>query len=93
MVDVNTLDYATLGTAIIAILMSIGGAVVISGRGKFVAAISDMALLLVDISVLMTAFTAAIGDDQITPEEIADLKTKALAIQMQVAKIKSDLGM
>ena len=91
--DAGTIDYATLGTALLAIITSLGGAVVIAGRGKAVKAVADIADTLMDVAQLMNTFSAAMADDQISKEEVEGLKAKSLEIQDQIKQIRADLGM
>jgi hypothetical protein len=91
--DISTIDFSTVLTAIIALIISLGGAVVLTGRSKAVAAVADIVKIMSSISALLVTIVDAQADDNISKEELAVITGMAKAIQVQMEQLKTDLGM
>jgi glycine cleavage system regulatory protein len=92
MVDVSTIDFPTVLTAIMALIISVGGVVVLTGRSKAVAAVSGIVKILGSVADLLVSITDAQADGTFTKEELAVISGKAQAIEVQIADLRADLG-
>lgn len=92
MIDLSTVDWPVTLTAILALLIALGGAWTLNKRGKFVGAIGTLTDTLVDVAQLMTDFSNAIADDKIEQVELDIMKAKALEIKNQMIALKAELG-
>jgi crotonobetainyl-CoA:carnitine CoA-transferase CaiB-like acyl-CoA transferase len=91
--DISTIDFSTVLTAIIALIISLGGAVVLTGRSKAFTAVADIVKIMSSISALLVTIVDAQADDNISKEELAVITGMAKAIQVQMEQLKTDLGM
>lgn len=84
---------ANMLTSVIALLLSIGGAGVLTMRGKAVTAVKRIVKILVGFANLLVAVTDAIADDSITPAELTAIKEQAISVQTEILNLKTDLGL
>ena len=87
------MDYATIATSLIALIVSVGGAVVLRMRGKAVTAIGIMAEILVDVSRLLSMLAEAQKDEKIEQFEITAMGECARKILGEVNDLKAVLGL
>jgi len=83
------MEYATLFTSLIALVMSLGSVYVLQARKKFVIAIGEIAGILKELSVLLIMISEAQADDKITQEELDRIVMQAKELQKGVAAFKS----
>ncbi len=83
------MEYATLFTSLIALVMSLGSVYVLQARKKFVIAIGEIAGILKELSVLLIMISEAQADDKITQEELDRIVMQAKELQKRVAAFKS----
>jgi len=83
------MEYATLFTSLIALVMSLGSVYVLQVRKKFVIAIGEIAGILKELSVLLIMISEAQADDKITQEELDRIVMQAKELQKRVAAFKS----
>jgi len=86
------LDYPTLLTAALAVVVALGGGVaLVKLRSKAVTFMEEAAEILRDMSMLLVMFSAAMTDDKITTEEWKEIGLKAVEIKDHVMTLKEDL--
>jgi hypothetical protein len=89
------MDMTQLGTAItavIALLLSLGGVIVLNGRGKVVAAFGTLVKIMNGLAALMKTLVDAQADDVVDAKELADMQAQATAILADVQQLRTDLG-
>lgn len=92
MVDVGTIDIPTLVTAILAIVVAVGGALGKQKIGQAIAGLSDVADLIVDVGQLIITISKAGEDGTLTPEEWTTIKEQAREIQAELLMVKGKYG-
>ena len=91
--DISTIDFSTVLTAVIALVISLGSGTVLLFRGKAVKAVGTIVHILVGISDLLVAITDAQSDNTVTQAELDAITKKAQGIQTDILQLKVDLGL
>jgi len=85
------LDYPTILTAALVVVVAFGGVVLVKLRSNAVKFMEEAAEILRDISMLLILFSAAMTDDKITPDEWKEIGLKAVEIKDHVMTLKETL--
>lgn len=91
-IDMNQIDIPTLITAILTIIVAVGGVLGKQKIGEALAGLSDVADLFVDVGNLIITITKAGEDGALGPEEWTEIKTQARHIQASLLIIKGKYG-
>lgn len=83
------MEYTTLFTSLIALVMSLGSVYVLQARKKFVIAIGEIAGILKELSVLLTMISEAQADDRITQDELNRIVAHAKELQKRILTFKN----
>ena len=86
------IDIATMLTSIIALLLSVGGTIVLAMRGRAVEAIKLIAAILVDIGGLLVAITEAQADNTVEQKELDDIAARAKDIRTHISALMGVCG-
>lgn len=86
------IDIATMLTSIIALLLSVGGTIVLAMRGRAVEAIKLIAAILVDIGGLLVAITEAQADNTVEQKELDDIAARAKDIRTHINALMGVCG-
>ncbi|MCK9570252.1 hypothetical protein M0R72_15005 [Candidatus Pacearchaeota archaeon] len=90
--DISTIDVPTAITAILTIVVTIGGVLGKTYISKALAGLADVADLLVEIGQLMITISKAGEDGALSPEEWASIKEQAREIQADLLRIQGKFG-
>lgn len=91
--DISTVDFSTVLTAVIALVISLGSGTVLLFRGKAVKAVGTIAHILVGVSDLLLAIADAQADNSVTQPELDAIVKKAQDLQGDIKQLKVDLGL
>ncbi len=86
------LDYPTIVSSVLVIAGSVGGLAFMGFKGKVISAIGDVVELLVDVTDLLQAIAEAGKDESLTPEEWAEISSKAMEIKTDLSEMIVFLG-
>jgi hypothetical protein len=92
MADLSTIDIPSALTALLTILVAVGG---IAGKtyiGKALDGVSLVADVLVDVGQLMITISKAGADGTLSPEEWTTIKNEAREIQAELQAIAGKFG-
>lgn len=92
MTDISSIDVPGTITAILAIVMAVGGIVGRSYFNKALGGLSLVADVLVDVGQLMITISKAGEDGTLTPEEWTCIKEEARDIQAHLTAIAGKFG-
>jgi hypothetical protein len=90
--DQLNIDVPTATTAILTLVMAVGGILVQKWKGSLLTLLSDFADLLVDIANLLITISKAGEDGQLTADEWTNIKTQAREIQEDLLRLQGKLG-
>jgi hypothetical protein len=91
-IDITAMDIPTLVTALLTIVVTVGG---VLGKSYIAKALSGLALvadILVDVGELIICISKAGEDGALSPEEWTEIKTHAREIQAKLLAIQGKFG-
>jgi hypothetical protein len=92
MVDISTIDIPTMVTAILTLVVAVGGVLGKAKIGEALTGLSDVADVIVDVGQLMITISKAGEDGALTPEEWTSIKEQAREIQKELQAIQGKYG-
>lgn len=90
--DISTIDVPGLITALMAIVVTVGGVVGKRYIGEALAGLADVADLLVEVGQLIISISKAGEDGTLSPEEWTTIKEHAREIQADLLRIQGKFG-
>lgn len=90
--DFSTIDVPSAVTAILTIVMAVGGVVGKQYLGKALAGLAEIADLLVEVGQLLITISKAGEDNQLTAEEWTAVKERAREIHVALLRIQGKFG-
>jgi adenylate kinase len=90
--DITTIDIPSTVTAILTIIVAVGGVLGKTYVGKALEGLALVADILVDVGDLMVTIAKAGEDGALSPEEWASIKEKAREIQTHLIAIQGKFG-
>ena len=92
MADLSTIDIPSAVTAILTILVAVGGILGKTYISKALGGLSLVADVMVDVGQLMISISKAGADGTLTPEEWTSIKEQARDIQAHLQAIQGKFG-
>ncbi len=90
--DTSTIDIPTAVTAILTIIVAIGGVLANKFKGDIIGVLMDIADLLVEVGQLIITITKAGEDNQLSTEEWTAIKEQAREIQEDLLRLQGRVG-
>jgi hypothetical protein len=92
MVDISTIDIPSAITALLTVLVAVGGVLGKTYIGKALDGLALVADILVDVGQLMITISKAGADGTLSPEEWTAIKDQAREIQAELQAIAGKFG-